>query len=98
MKWTLPSLNLDTSIVANMGFCQKPVLNRLANSIYPDEMACYELSHQDLHCLQRHPYWSAGMKGLIIIKKKFFIKTLDKTIFFSYFFWRHLLWVLIRSA
>ena len=24
----------------------------MANSVDPDEMACYELSHVDLHCLQ----------------------------------------------
>ena len=36
--------------------------NRIANSVDPDEMAHYEPSHLDLHCLQRHPHWSAGMK------------------------------------
>ena len=47
LKWTLPSLNLDTFIVAN---------NRMANSVDPDEMAHYEPSHLDLHCLQRYLY------------------------------------------
>ena len=28
LKWTLPSLNLFTSIVANSGFSQKSVMNR----------------------------------------------------------------------
>ena len=27
--------------------------NRMANNVDPDEMAHYEPSHQDLHCLQR---------------------------------------------
>ena len=31
----------------------------MANSIAPNE-----LSHQDLHCLHRYLFWSAGMKGL----------------------------------
>ena len=33
----------------------------------PDETVHYELSHLDLHCLQRYLYWSVGMKGLIEI-------------------------------
>ena len=36
----------------------------MANRVDPDEMAHYELSHQDLHCLQKL-FWSAGLKGLI---------------------------------
>ena len=36
-------------------------INKMASSIGPDEM---EPSHLDLHCLQRYPCWSAGMKGL----------------------------------
>ena len=36
----------------------------MANSVDPDEMAYYEPSHLDLHCLLRHRYWSAGMKRL----------------------------------
>ena len=34
----------------------------MANSVDPDEMAHYEPSHLDLHCLQRYLCWSAGMK------------------------------------
>ena len=36
--------------------------NRMANSVDPDETACYEQSHLDLHCLQRYLYWSVGTK------------------------------------
>ena len=38
--------------------------NRKANSVDPHEMAYYELSHLDLHCLQRYLYLSVGTKGL----------------------------------
>ena len=36
----------------------------MENSVDPDDTAHYELSHLDLHCLQRGLYWSVGMKGL----------------------------------
>ena len=36
----------------------------MANCVDPDEMAHYEPSHLDLHCLQRYLPRSAGMKGL----------------------------------
>ena len=36
----------------------------MANRIDNDETARYEPSHQDLHCLHRYWFWSAGMKGL----------------------------------
>ena len=36
----------------------------MANSVDPDEMAHYEPSHQDLHCLHKYLFWSAGMEGL----------------------------------
>ena len=36
----------------------------MANSVEPEEMACYELSHLDLHCLQMCLVWSAGLTGL----------------------------------
>ena len=32
----------------------------MANSVDPDEMAHYELSHLDLHCLQKHLSWLQG--------------------------------------
>ena len=64
LNWTVPSLNLDTFIVANRGFSQK-INNRMANSVDPDETARYEPSHLGLQCLQKYLYWSAGMKGMI---------------------------------
>ena len=36
----------------------------MANSVDPDEMAHNEPSHQDLHCLHRYWFWSAGLKGI----------------------------------
>ena len=36
----------------------------MANSLDPDEMACYELSDPDLHCLHCYLYWATGLKGL----------------------------------
>ena len=60
LKWTLPSLNLDI-IVANRGY------NRMANSVDPDKMASYKLSHLDQHYLQWCLYWSAGLKRLNIL-------------------------------
>ena len=46
----LKSLNLDISIVTNRGFNKN---NRIENSVDPDEKAHKELSHHDLHYLQR---------------------------------------------
>ena len=43
----------------------------MANSVDPDETACYEASHLDLHCLQRYLYWSARLK--FRVKEKVFI-------------------------
>ena len=43
-------MNLEMSILVNMGF-SKAIKLRLANSVDPDEMAHYEPSHLDLHCL-----------------------------------------------
>ena len=34
----------------------------MAKSKDPDEMAYYEWSHLDLHCLCRYLFWSAGLK------------------------------------
>ena len=36
----------------------------MANRADPDEMARYEPSHLDPHCLQRYMYWSAEMNWL----------------------------------
>ena len=60
---------MDSSIsesghsLLQIGF-QSKINNRMVNSVDPDEMAPYEPSHLDLHCLQRYLYWSAGMEGL----------------------------------
>ena len=35
---------------------QSKINNRIANSVDPDEMAHYEPSHLDLHCLQKYLY------------------------------------------
>ena len=48
LKWNLPILNSDTSIIANGVFDK--IKNRMANSVDPD----YEPSHLDLHCLQKY--------------------------------------------
>ena len=52
LTWILPSLNLDTSIVANRVFSQNNN-NIIANGVDPDEKSRYEPSHLDLYCLQR---------------------------------------------
>ena len=36
----------------------------MRNSVDPDEIARYEPSNLDLHCLQRYLYWSAGIEEL----------------------------------
>ena len=43
---------------------QTKIKNRMANSVDPDEMACYKPSYLDLLCLQRYMLWFAGLKGL----------------------------------
>ena len=63
LKWTLPCLNFDISTNAKKRFNTK-IKYRIANSVDPDETARYEPSHLDLHCLHRHLFWSAGLKGL----------------------------------
>ena len=32
------------------------IINKMASSVDPDEMAHYEPSHLDLHCLHRYMY------------------------------------------
>ena len=41
----------------------------MANSVDPDQMAHYEPSDLDLHCLQRYMFWAAELKkdALIVI-------------------------------
>ena len=53
-------------MVANMGFSQKSITDRMANSVDPDETARYEPYHLALHCLQRYLNWAVGTKGLIL--------------------------------
>ena len=36
----------------------------MANSVDTDMMVRNELSHLDLHCLQKYLYWSLGIKRL----------------------------------
>ena len=62
--WFLPSLNLDNSVIVSWDVSQKSntewqtskikIKNRMANSVNPDETDLFELSHQDLHCLQKY--------------------------------------------
>ena len=59
LEWTVLSLNFDMSTDA----CQSKIKNIMANSVDPDEMAHYEPSHLELHCLQRYLLWSARLKG-----------------------------------
>ena len=37
---------------------QSNIKSRMANSVFPDEMAHYEPSHLDLHCLEKYMFWS----------------------------------------
>ena len=37
---------------------------RMANSVDPDETACNEPSHLNLHCLHRYLFWYVRLKGL----------------------------------
>ena len=55
LHWNLPEplFQIEVSVTN---------LHRMANNVDPDEMAYYEPSHQDLHCLQKH-LSSAGLKG-----------------------------------
>ena len=46
-----------------IGF-QSNINNSIANNEDPNETAHHELSHLDLHCLQRYLYWYIGMKRL----------------------------------
>ena len=54
-KWFNLSLNLETSVIGHKDFNQttkKKNKNRITNSIDQDEMAHYEPSHLNHHCLQ----------------------------------------------
>ena len=56
----------------------------MPNSVDPDEMAYYKLSHLDLHCLQRY---LIGLDNSGYQVNSFLISQR-----------KHMLWVLIRSA
>ena len=55
---------MGLSIAANRVLVKH--MNRIVNNVGTDEMAHYELSRLDLHCLQRYVVWSAGLKWLIL--------------------------------
>ena len=67
-------LILDMSAVASR--VSVKIKNRMADSVDPDEMAHYEPSHLDLHCLYRYLFWSARLKGLQMILATFSLSTL----------------------
>ena len=45
----------------------------MANRVDPDETAHYELSHLNLHNLQRYLCWFAGMKRLTTEQASFIV-------------------------
>ena len=46
--------------------------NKMANSFDPDEMARYEPSHLDLHCLQRYICWfTTRLKGSRVLIRQY---------------------------
>ena len=53
---------LVISTVVNRFFLIK-IINRMANSVVPDETALYEPSHLDLHCLHRYRNRCTGISG-----------------------------------
>ena len=62
-----PDMDLSTHKLGQVhwfkqGF-QSEIKNRTANSVDPDEMAHYEPSHLDLHCLHRYLFRSTSWKG-----------------------------------
>ena len=62
------SLNWNTPTVANRDVHQKIYKKkRIANSVYPDEMAPYETAYLDLPCLNGHLFWLAELNEFIIL-------------------------------
>ena len=55
------------------------IKKRMANSVDPDETACYEQSDLDLHCLHRYLFWSAGLK-LLTFKSQITIAALGSSV------------------
>ena len=49
------------------GIGKNKTKNRMTNSVDPDEMAHYEPSHLDLHCLQRFLFCSARLKWFSLL-------------------------------
>ena len=45
---------------------QPKINNRMANSVDPDEMACFVLPHLDLHYLQKYLSWTPPFFNLDI--------------------------------
>ena len=65
LQYTLPSLNLETSIVANRGINKN--LEVQLNGKQCGFRLDGEPSHLDLHCLYKYllVFWSIRLKGLI---------------------------------
>ena len=61
-------MDSSISVLGHVRCCQSSfllkIINRLANSVDPDETAHYEPSHLDLHCLHWYLFWSTGLNGL----------------------------------
>ena len=55
---------MDFSILELGPLMQSKIKIRMANNVDPDEMAGYQPSHLDLHCLCRYWFWSALLKRL----------------------------------
>ena len=68
LKWTLPILHFEKSLVANTGFNENPCEQNGTQCVDLDETACYEPSHLVLHCLLSVWFWFVGQKGLQILK------------------------------
>ena len=70
LRWTLSLLSFWSRLfhhwIWTCLLLQKWYQSKIANSVDPDEMAHYEPSHLDLHCLQRYPFLSAWLKWLTL--------------------------------
>ena len=92
LKWTLPSLNLDISTIANRDFCQNSKIE-VANSVDPDEMALFdpEPSRQDLHVCTSICFWSSGMNWLPVMPYDVPPTVLSTAFGKTFFIWRFIL-------
>ena len=43
------------------------IINKMASSVDPDEMAHYELSYQNLHCLHRYLHQFTVLKSVLYL-------------------------------